>query len=301
MNEKISLASYLFRLENKSTGKLVQLDKLEKETIDLFGEQIENDFLKILSSFLEENKDFTDNIKRKDLGIDKVQFEERICYGRVFYGSFGKDWKSKHVETKKTEYMDEYTSPEEPFYYLFLIPKNSNKGLILFEKKGRLEIKDTFQRFLYRELVKKQFNNLDLKFEEFLPKEVIVEYINTGRLMSLNFLNIPSHNKNQENILNHNLDKVRGEISVYFKIEKGYSDYAKNFLEQLVGIGLDDKDTDFLGIKDINVDNTKVDVKVGKSIRTFRVDGEATKPFMDITNEIDEYDGGHPEFEKCIE
>ncbi|MBZ9569991.1 hypothetical protein KQY27_00260 [Methanobrevibacter sp. TMH8] len=297
MKEKISLASYLFWLENKTTRKIEQLDNINRENKDVFGEKIENDFLKILIDFLNNNKEFSDSINKKDLGVEDVSFEERICFGRVYYGTFGKNWKAKHVETKKTQDMDKYTSPEEPFYYLFLIPKNSNKGVALFEKKGRLEIKETFQRFLYRELVKIELNNLDLKFEEFLPKEVIVEYINKGRIMSLNFLNIPSHNKNQENILNHHLDKVKGEISCYFKIEKGYSDYAKKFMEKLVGVGLDDKNTDFLGIKDMNVNNTIVDVKVGKSRRKFRVDGEATKPFMDITDDIDEDDGGHPKFE----
>jgi hypothetical protein len=296
MKERISLASYLFWLENKSTKKIVQLDKINNENKDLFGEKIENDFLKILTNFLEKNKEFTDTSNKKDLGIDKIQSEERICYGRVFHGLFGKYYKVKDVETKKTEDKDEHTSPEEPYYYLFLIPENSNKGIVLFEKKGMFEIKETFRRFLYKELVKKELYNLDLKFEEFLPKKIISEYINKGEVMALNILNIASHNKNQENILNHHLNKVRGKISFHFKIDNG-STQVKRFIQNLIGNKLDERETDFLGIKDISVDNTKVEVKVGKSVRSFSVDGTASKPFMDITNEIDEYDGGHPKFE----
>lgn len=296
--DKISLASYLLKFKSKDDGKSRIFENYDDQ-YNLFDfEHQKKDFLIDLKNFLEDNKEFTDNIKQKDLEIDDVNCDNRMCYGTAFYGSFGKYWKAKNIRNKKEDHMDSDTAPEEPFYYLFYFPKNSDKAIAIFERKGTVGMKDVFERFLYRELFIPKISGFELDFTGYLPKEVVLEYIKNGEILALNFLDIPSHKKNKINRINPNLDKIRGKISLKLKVEKNYKDYAKKFINELMGNKSEFKggNDGFLSIDEINTDNTKVDIKLGKMKRSFYVSGENAYPYMDITDEV-EIDDGHPEFE----
>lgn len=294
--DKITLASYMIKLKEKPANNYVPFDNYNNQTT-LFGEQVETDFLVNLVDFFRENNEFTDTEKKKDLEIEHVYLKDRFCYGTAFYGSFGKFRKAKNVITKKTKNMDVDTAPEEPFYFLFYIPENSDRGIAIFERKGTIGTKDLFERFIEKELLKKSMKGFHLDYAGYLPKKIVLDYIKRGEILAFEFTDIPSHDKYEENRINHLFKKVRGTMKIKLQIDKYARPSAKQLLYKLINkeLSLEKNDNDFIILGEIDTENSKVEVKVGKSKRFFYINGNSIRPFMDITNDIT-YEDGHPKF-----
>jgi len=300
--DKISLASYMIKLKDKKADKYVTFDDYDDQTT-LFGGKVRKDFFVDLADFFSENKEFTDRQNKKDLEIEQVIVEERFCYGTAFYGTFGKFRKAKNVKTKKTNDMDVDTATEEPFYYLFYIPNNSDRGIAIFERKGSIGTKDTFKRFIEKNLVKKDIKGFYLDYSGYLPKKVVLGYIDKGEIMAFEFADIPSHNKYEENRINHHFKKVRGTMKIKLLIDKYSRPSARQiFYKWIKGeMPVEKNENDFIAIDEINSENSKVEVKIGKSKRWFYIDGNSIRPFMDITKDIKNYEEGHPNFKDIHE
>lgn len=300
--DKISLASYMIKLKDKRSDKSVPFDNYDSQTT-LFGKKVRKDFFWDLADFFRDNREFTDSPKKKDLEIEQVLVEDRFCFGTVFYGTFGKFRKAKNVKTKKTNDMDVDTAPEEPFYYLFYIPKNSDRGIAIFERKGSIGTKDTFKRFIENKLLKKNMKGFSLEYSGYLPKKVVLEYIDKGQITAFEFADIPSHDKYEENRINHHFKKVRGKIKIKLEVDNYSKPFAKQIFYKWIKkeIPIEKNENDFIAIDEINSENSKVEVKIGKSKRWFYINGNSIRPFMDITKDIKNYEEGHPNFKDIHE
>lgn len=300
--DKISLASYMIKLKDRRTKRCLPFDNYDDQ-IPLIGEKVRKDFFVELVNFLDKNREFTDKPKYKDLELEKPYVDDRFCYGSAFYGSFGKYRKAKNVKTKEINDMDVDTAAEEPFYYLFYIPKNSDRGIAIFERKGSIGTKSTFERFIDKELLKKHIKGFFLDYSGYLPKSVVLGYINKGEIMSFQFTDIPSHNKYEENRINHYFKKIQGKINIKLEIQQYSRPSAKQIVYKLIKgeIPVEKDENDFITIDEINTKNSRVEVKIGKYKRWFYIDGNSIRPFMDITKDIKKYEEGHPRFEDIHE
>ncbi|WJI09174.1 hypothetical protein FGU46_03240 [Methanobacterium sp. CWC-01] len=300
--DKISLASYMIQLKNRQTKKYLPFDNYESQ-ITIYGEKIVKDFFMDLVDFLNNNKEFTDRPMRKDLGIEHVYDEDRFCYGTAFYGTFGKYRQAKNVKTKEINEMDVDTATEEPFYYLFYLPNNSDRGIAIFERKGNISIKDTFKRFIEKKLIIKDIKGFSLDYSGYLPKKVVLNYIDKGEILSFEFSNIPSHTKYEENRINHYFKKVRGKVKIKLQVDEYSKPSAKQVFYKLIKgeMPIEKNKNDFITIDEINAENSRVEVKIGRYKRWFYIDGNSIRPFMDITKDIKTYESGHPKFEDIHE
>lgn len=293
--DKISLASYQIKLRTLKQSN-IPFDNYDNQTT-LFDKKIKKDFFTDLVNFLDENREFTDIQKKKNLEIQCVYPEDRFCYGRAYYGSFGKSWKSKNIKTGETDNMDVDTASEEPFYYLFYIPENSVRGIALFERKGSVFAKETFERFIDKELFKKNIKGFHLKYDGYLPKKVVFSYIDKGEITAFEFSEIPSHNKYKENRINRHFKKIHGKLKIRMQIDKSSRSAAKQWFYKLFNheIPIDENENDLITLKEIDSKSSKVEVKINKIKRAFYIDGNSIRPFMDITEDI-KYEEGHPDF-----
>jgi len=229
IREKISLASYMIELKKVNSNKPLAFDNYNSQT-SLFNDETKNDFLIDFKDFLENSDGFTDDDTQKDIEIDKenITLESRFVFGKVFYGDYGKFRKAKNVKTNQTEDMDVNIAPEEPYYFLFFMPKKLDKGIVLFERKGNRGIKSTFERFLNKKLFRTQeFKEFRLTFKEVIPENVFHKYMQKGEILKIKVLNIPSHKKIQKHYEKYPEDKI---ISTENRINSILNNVEANFL-----------------------------------------------------------------------
>lgn len=298
--ETISLGSYIIRIKKKKRkstddDEYVLLDDIDSGQTSYEDTAPYKELLNILNNTLQTKKQFKNESEKKVISLENKTLKNRMFYGLVDYGKYGKKSKTKNTETFEEVILDEKTAVTAPFYFLLYVPPDEDEGILILERKGREGMKVIFKEWLNNMIFKKQLHSFELEIIDYLPKAVIKDYMDKGDIVAFDFSETPSH-KDGINVLSKSLNKIKGKFTVRMKVSKGYGEAAKDFLNNLMNKEINLDEGGLIEINEDNVDLFRAEIKIGNSTRKFNIQGNSIRPYMDITDDIENIDGGIPDF-----
>ena len=242
-------------------------------------------------------KKFAEYNEKSNQKIISVEFsdsnaKDRMIYGRLDYGPYGKAHKAKNTENDEEEPVPitKKTAVTNPYYFLLVLPEEKERGILILERKGNVGIKNTFEKWLKETVFKDVLFDYKLEIEPYLPKKVWNTYFDKGDIVAFDFNEIHM-SKDGIDTLNPNLNGINGPMRIRLKVENEASSKAKRYLKK----AMDKGDNSFIEIFGEKSD-FRAEIKLNGKIRIFNIDGESIYPYMDISKEITLDKNGHPEF-----
>jgi len=256
---------------------------------DINGNDVYEMLKEIFLSAKEKGGIFKIENSRKGINISHVDFDdsERIVYGILEKGVYGTRTRIIDVETGEQTHEKGRNEMEGiPFYYLFYIPQNHDRGICIFEKIRNDGIADVVDKFL-KENLKKKINK-GVYLSGFMLGPVLEEILE-GRLFKVRLI---KYSLNPDIAEAYDRNEDEGEMELVIKAKRnGYLpiEKVKSFLKKIINDKSDDYDfyeilppketLETMGFDD--VDDVKLEFRIGHHQRTIPI-----KSILDIRSDI---------------
>lgn len=237
-------------------------------------------------------KPVKDKSKEKYLQSSKLEAEGRIVRATIEAGSYGSRAQLRDIETQ----IDTYTRTESdaellPLRNLFAIPEDSSTGLFITERIGIHGCKTSLVGALRRSF-NFRYPNYILEINSLAPEEAVKASLDEGDLKKIRLIRygIPSDVADRYKLGLHE-SQVGGTIELVLTPGRGFS-FPKYRLSN--ALRSDDR-AGLLEIRGMDYHDIKLEVRVGKSIRTLTVTN--TKPprvTFPVPTDAGEDPGGRP-------
>ncbi|MDR3223142.1 MAG: hypothetical protein LBT66_05360 [Methanobrevibacter sp.] len=311
-SEIITFASYSIKIKDKKDeDKKLSLDKLYKKGL----EENMNDLLDVLISFFnaneltidkklaisekkEINKKIYFSIKKKIVSLEHFRNDNRIIYGVFNYGSFGKETKVMSLNNFNEEIIGEGKALLQPFYFLFYIPKDRERGILILERRGNNGIKTTLDEWLEKDLFSedKVLYGYRPKIKGFLPKNDWEKLIDSATVTSFEFEEV-SGLPDKTDYINNEFEGIKGTATVKINVNKKESKAnIKKLFTNIISKN-HDQTNGFIEFEEKRITNLRVKMKINGKERTYSADGESISPHMDIEVSENDFEKGYPKFE----
>ncbi|WP_147265153.1 hypothetical protein [Micromonospora sp. LHW51205] len=262
-----SLAAYTIRvrprMSSKSSDNYLPLDNFDGSASDLAP------FLYAFFNGLI-NTPYQHRDEGKYLIAETVRAEDRSIHTTVRSGSHGHQSTLRDVETHQDTYERQANEAELiPLRNLFVIPHNSLAGIFLTERVGVRGLKSSLDHILTRTF-SARFPGFSIELSPLAPEAAVKASIEEGELKKIRLVRygIPSDVADQYNLGAH--EEELGIMELVLK-----PDRALAFPKQKVRDALNDNSLPaLLEIRGLDYHDIKLEVKVGKSMRTLTVTQE---------------------------
>lgn len=294
MKTSVSLAMYGINVKSEDSKKFYTLNKIPKKNYN-------NSYFDLLDALKKSFGDLNDSdefYKSKNIEEDNGnriflsefyeldEFENRGIYGIVNFGNFGNE-KEVHDITKKknTENSRIITRNEgvfEPYYFLLMIPKNVNEGILILEQKRGVGIKGIFTSVFLDSLVNyTDYAHCNISLSRVFPEELKEHFYVKGNLKSIKLIK----NKIPDDICD-NLNTAVKNIETIIKIDDKKIT-PKEYFDKNRG--------NILSFESFDYDIIKAQSEYNGKRKTFILTNpDSLIPYLDITNEIEFSDNGNP-------
>lgn len=181
---KISLGSYTFRVRRSGQTK----GEEEWELLGSIGDN-NRDFLEFLRSFWTDRyEDHEEDETRQSLLVaDEFSISDQTVWGFVRSGPWGA---SADIVNHRTRQLEHRMSPEEaplmPFFFLFHVPPDTERGIMVLQRHGRRGIKTHLGRALERAFRDWQGGYL-LRTWQHVPGQVL-DLLTNGRMRDIELI-----------------------------------------------------------------------------------------------------------------
>ncbi|MFI7518956.1 hypothetical protein [Micromonospora globbae] len=206
----------------------------------------------------------------KYLIAETVRAEDRTIYTTIRSGSHGYQSTLRDVETHQDTYERQANEAELiPLRNLFVVPRNSLAGIFLTERVGVRGLKSSLDSILTRSFGA-AFPGFAIDLSPLAPEAAVKASIEEGELKKIRLVRygIPSDIADQ-----YNLGAHEDELGVMELILK--PDRALSFPKHKVRKALNDNSLPaMLEIRGLDYHDIKLEVKVGRSMRTLTVTQE---------------------------
>ncbi|MEU5552755.1 hypothetical protein ABZ738_23555 [Micromonospora sp. NPDC047793] len=262
-----SLAAYTIRvrprMSSRSSESYLPLDNFDGAASDLAPFLYA--FLNGLTVTPYQHKD-----EGKYLIAEAVRAEDRSLYATVRSGSHGYQSTLRDVDTHQDTYERQPNEAELiPLRNLFIVPHNSLAGIFLTERVGVRGLKSSMDHILTRTFGAR-YPGYALELSPLAPEAAVKASIEEGELKKIRLVRygIPSDVADQYNLGSH--EEELGIMELVLK-----PDRALAFPKQKVRDALNDNSLPaMLEIRGLDYHDIKLEVKVGKSMRTLTVTQE---------------------------
>ena len=298
--ETRNIEIHTFSLFDSKTKERVKLNDING--VDLLDVIFEG-FVKFIDSFPvdEHNKRVVNFYKENDRVLFRKSNNKRLITGKIETGRYGKEENVKDVNHKENGVafkIYKNHAVQKPFFFMISVPENKDKGFILLEREGQYGIKEIFVR-LFKLYLKSFDDYYWVRFENFIDKEVVNNYINNGEYNSISVTrnSLPAEVSDRYGLGKFDTDDFTIELKIKAKSNKKISGTAKQRIKKIFENKLDGffvaKEFDSLGFDESS--KIKVNSTYRNSPRTIDLgDTMKFRPYYEINVEIN--DKGHSEF-----
>jgi len=299
MRYSISLAMYgiNIKFDDSKNEEYFKLDNLPDYNLNSNS----FDFLEIMKDILSvyyddekclRNKRVEDNGKSIYLSeFHELQdFDNRGFYGIVEFGNHGNKRKvhdiNKIINKSNENFINEDEGVFNPYYFLIVIPKNITRGFLILEQKRGIGIKTMFKSIFLDDGLKKfpKYAHYKIDLPRIFPKELKENFYKKGELLSFKLI------KNQ--IPDDITEDLKTEIKTIETEIKLNGD--KTTPEEFLNL----REDNLLSFQSVEYDLIKVTSKYNGKPKTFILTDPTTIiPYINITDEIHEWEDGNPKLD----
>lgn len=282
----IGLAAYSIRVNRRHETHSLQLDSFTQDR-DLLAELIE--YLRSRSGRLEIVQE-----SQRAFSVLSLDNRDRSVSGVIQKGEFGSENPLVNVETGETEYIKTLNQADMiPFYYLVVIPNQTDLGILAFQTTGNFGIKGEFE-LDFREFFRERNPEFDVRMERLVTQEVIEQYLGGGRITKLRLVNlrVPS---DPADVYSTGLSEEQVDTEFVVKANRGLSFDIRDRLREVINGRRDI--SQLVEIQDIQYEGVKVEVEIARGkYRTINLGNiDQFRTNFDLPD-LDQGDDGHPVF-----
>jgi hypothetical protein len=271
----IFVAAYHVRVREKYKKSFEQLDSIGKST----------DFFDFVRTALNEWKtEHHNDMEAERLSkMQKIETKERVIQGRILVGDYGQACAVVDAGNLSTVFNKTVQHADLlPFFFRMEIPEHRDEALFLIEKSRKTSPKTAFTKML-RLRFANVFEEYSLSIEPVMPDTVFKEYLDKGKVQKIRFIKmgLPS---DIADILESGHEEILGKTEFVVTAPRNrYLPIKKSILR-----ASDPRKTiqDLYELTDLDYDNVKVIVKIGKGSRSVDLGAKQTSPLYDITEEV---------------
>ncbi len=299
MRYSISLAMYGInvRFDDSINDEYFRLDKIPDYNLNSNSFDFLDIIKDILSDYYEDEKCLM-NKRVEDSGksiylseFHQLQdFDKRGFYGIVEFGNHGNKRKvhdvNKSINKSDENFINEDEGVFNPYYFLIVIPKNITRGFLILEQKRGIGIKTMFKSIFLDDGLNKfpKYAHYKIDLPRIFPKELKENFYKRGELLSFKLI------KNQipEDITEDLKTDIK-TIETEIKLEGN-----KTTPEEFLNI----REDNLLSFQSFEYDLIKVTSKYKGKPKTFILTDPTTIiPYINITDEIKEWEEGNPKLD----
>lgn len=269
----------------------MQLDKFNNQNEDIF-----NFFLSYFESRLDNPSiDRSDQKMLKLRNKPKVEDDARILSGIIETGEYGYEAELYNIGKDKVTYRRQTDDAELlPFYFLFYLPKNVSKGIVILQR---------FQQFGMKEILKKDLEqifksgnpNYIISINPLVPEKLIEEFMK-GKVKKIRFIRYGFPDDIADAYDNFDNNENPGMTELVIKAKRGHALPFIDKIKELIEKNQDPKH--LIEIHNFDYDDIKVEIDLNGNKRTIHLAELGNiRPYYDISDKIVKDKDGHPTFE----
>ncbi|MEZ4713138.1 MAG: hypothetical protein R3A44_38470 [Caldilineaceae bacterium] len=285
---KIALAAYSITVHRLRSSQ-------EKCILSMFdGEASLFDLLVNYCTDLEKEP-YHDEDDRRLMDVEHFTSDSDTVAGRVRTGEYGYESELVDVDAASTSYKRSSADAEMlPFYFLFHVPQNSERGVAIFQRFGNSGIRTLFTQS-FSSYFQEAHPSFRVTLQPLVHNELLQHYLDQGELKKLEFtrFSLPADVADVLNVdgFREHLDSVKIVISA--KRNRFFPE--PTWLRRLArGDGLQN----IVELSDLGYEKLRIEVKLGTSIKKIDItDLNRLRGYFDITDELSLGTSGHPEFD----
>jgi hypothetical protein len=243
------------------------------------------DFLNFVHDVLEECKAEFDNDTAAER-ISKTQqiaVDGRVITGRILVGDYGQACDVINASDASTVFQKKVSHADAlPFYFRIEIPAGADEALFLIEKSRKTSPTTAFRRMLNSRFSGK-FPELTLTIDPVLPASVFDAFLAKGQVQKITFIKmgLPT---DIANLLEGGHQEAYGKTE--FVVSAGRNRLLPIKKSLLSGDNPKKAIQDLYELKDLDYDNIKVDVKLGRNRRSVDLGRKFVSPLYDLTQQV---------------
>lgn len=232
---------------------------------------------------------------QKVFKVEQLQVDGRYISGLLQCGNYG--YSSKILDTASNTTTYEKTMEEAetiPLYFLLYIGQGSH-GFAIFQKHGLNGIKGYLSRKLL-EAFQASTSSHVLQIAQVLDEDALNELLDQGEIKKIRFINFAPPEDIADAVNEICTEDEEGEIEIQIRPKrKGRLSNAKRELEKFLGHA----STGVFATLGDQYEKLKVEVEIDGKKRTVNFSNPSDFHMdMDITDEVDMQQGGHPDFDE---
>jgi hypothetical protein len=297
---KFSLVPYSIRVRKKRSNQYIPLSGIPvhepTSSADLLN--FLQDYLTAVIPKRPHNPDEDEVLRVDSTKLVKRSICGRLKGGQRGYGSDLVDTKTGDIDYERKVFHAEII----PYYFLAAIPFNSDKGIIIFQKLKNLGIKDLFFNDFYSHFSSVFGSEYVLEIDPLVPKEMLKKYLKE-RVLKIRLIKqgFPRDTFDVD-LDGFPDDEDTGEVEFVVKAGRKGSLPASflNIFYQGIDKFLESSNEpvgSIIEVKNFEYDNVKVEVQVGKKIRTVDISNPDRLNYSEDISGIETDLQGHPKFD----
>jgi hypothetical protein len=290
-NPRVLLAAYTIRIREKR-------QKTKYEKLDLFGGAY--NFLDVCNKFLTEQLNVYEHDKeaRQLMALQNLYSDERTIAGIIRSGQHGQACDVMDVEKAAVVYNKTINDADMlPSYFRIEIPVDVEEGLLIVQRPTHGGgIKTSLIRRL-KKFFEANYPEYIPDFNSLLPVDVVKSAISKGNISKITFIHfgLPDDIASR---FGSGHDEKSGTMELVMKAKRHSWLPLKDKLTSFIDSGKTNVG-EFYELKDINfeVNEVKVDVKVGRQNRTVQLGNLSGSPLYEVTQDIKFSADGNPTYQ----
>ncbi len=267
--------AYHVRVKERYNRKHVNLDS--------FGNSI--DFLNFVKQVLDDykNEHYNDKIAERIAMSQRIEVNDRVISGRILVGDYGQACNVINASDAETVFKKTIDHADAlPFYFRLEVPKQRDEALLLIEKSRKTSPTSALRGLLQSRFAM-LFPDYTLTIDPVLPEAVFEAYLNKGKVQKISFIKMGLP-KDIADILETGHQEVLGKTELVVTAARNHSLPIKKSLFK----SADPRKAiqDVYELKDLEYDNIKVDVRLGRNRRSVDLGRKYASPLYDLSNQV---------------
>lgn len=243
------------------------------------------DFLDFVNEVLEACKaeHYNDTVAERIAMAQRIEVNDRVIRGRILVGDYGQACNVINASDAETVFEKTINHADAlPFYFRIEVPQQKDEALFLIEKSRKTSPTSAFRGLLQAQFAIR-FPEHTLTIDPVLPESVFEAYLSKGKVQKISFIKmgLPS---DIADLLETGHEEVLGKTELVVTAARNRSLPIK---KSLFKSGNPRKAIqDLYELKDLEYDNVKVDVRLGRNRRSVDLGRKYASPLYDLSEQV---------------
>jgi hypothetical protein len=226
---------------------------------------------------------------------------KRVIEGVIEYGEYGSESAIKDTVNHVVVHKKEVTHADmQRFYFLFSLPEQRTKGIMLLQKSGNIGIATQLKGALLASM-EAVFPSHSVKFAPLSTQQIFNRYMDRGDLREIRFIKFRLP-KSIEDAYAAGHEEIRGTYEMVIRLRNAHGmPFGGKVKALFAGRGSLNEIID-LGEDRFDADNIKFEMSVGGKRRTVSMrDPRDMRAEYDVSDQVKSGRDGNPMFESLSE